>query len=138
MREKIAAVTLPILCFSILSAAALPEHIPISIEVPNRNNLQFLTLWVAIRAGFFQQEGLDPRLRADSVPRNAGQMLLDGKVDIALLQPPMFLGRIAEEKPIVLFASLLANEPINLVVRKEIMAVRKVPTQGSLRERLQA
>jgi ABC-type nitrate/sulfonate/bicarbonate transport system substrate-binding protein len=50
----------------------------------------------------------------------------------------MFLGRIAEEKPIVLFASLLANEPINLVVRKDVVDEPKIPTGASRRERLQA
>jgi hypothetical protein len=36
----------------------------------------------------------------------------------------------------VLFASLLANEPINLVVRKDIAAERKFSARSSLRERL--
>jgi NitT/TauT family transport system substrate-binding protein len=111
---------------------------PVVIEVPSKSNLQFFTLWVALGSGFFQEEGLEPRLIVDDVPRNAGQYLLDGKADVALLQPPMFLGRIAEERPILLFASLLANEPINLVVRKEIADARKIPLRGLLRERLQA
>jgi NitT/TauT family transport system substrate-binding protein len=89
-------------------------------------------------AGLFQQEGLEPNILVDEVSRNAGQALLNGKADVALLQPPMFLGRIAEERPILLFASLLANEPINLVVRKDIAEARKVPFRGSLRDRLQA
>src|SRR5262245_26383123 len=137
MRKRIATFISLLLWCSIQVAATPPEHIPISIEVPSRTNLQFFTLWVAIGGGFFQQEGLEPHVLVDSVPRNAGELLLDGKADIALLQPPMFLGRIAEEKPIVLFASLLANEPINLVVRKDIIASRKIPVNGSLRERLQ-
>src|SRR5215813_4505355 len=114
------------------------QRAAVTIEVPSKSNLQFFTLWVALGSGFFQEEGLEPQLIVDEVPRNAGQYLLDGKADVALLQPPMFLGRMAEERPIVLFASLLANEPINLVVRKDIADARKVPLGASLRERLQA
>jgi NitT/TauT family transport system substrate-binding protein len=123
--------------FSTMTAAR-PERIPVTIEVPNNSNLQYLTLWVALGGGLFQQEGLEPHILVDEVSRNAGQALLNGKADVALLQPPMFLGRIAEEKPILLFASLLANDPINLVLRKEIAEARKVPVRGSLRDRLQA
>jgi NitT/TauT family transport system substrate-binding protein len=120
------------------ASAPLAQRTPVRIEVPNGKNLQFFTLWVALGAGFFQQEGLEPKLLIDSTPRGAGQMLLRGDADVALLQPPMFLGLMAEEKPIVLFASLLANEPINLVVRKDVAEARKLPTNVSLKERLQA
>jgi NitT/TauT family transport system substrate-binding protein len=126
---------------SVLSTAQLgaaPERTPVVIEVPSKTNLQFFTLWVALGSGFFQEEGLEPRLIVDDTPRNAGQYLLNGQADVALLQPPMFLGRIAEEKPILLFASLLANEPINLVLRKEIAEARHVSKDAPLRERLQA
>jgi NitT/TauT family transport system substrate-binding protein len=124
--------------FAFALAGAVPERKPVVIEVPSKSNLQFFTLWVALGSGFFQEEGLEPRLIVDEMPRIAGQHLLNGEADVALLQPPMFLGRIAEEKPIVLFASLLANEPINLVLRKEVVEARKILTSGSLRERLQA
>jgi NitT/TauT family transport system substrate-binding protein len=50
----------------------------------------------------------------------------------------MFLGMIAENKPVVLFASLLANEPINLIVRKDVAEAREISAHTSLRERLQA
>jgi len=126
-----------VIAFSTITTGS-PERTPVTIEVPNQSNLQYLTLWVALGGGLFQQEGLEPHIVVDDIPRNAGQYLLNGKADVALLQPPMFLGRIAEEKPILLFASLLANEPINLVLRKEIAEARKVPLRGSLRERLQA
>jgi hypothetical protein len=42
----------------------------------------------------------------------------------------MFLGMMAEDKPILLFASLLANEPINLVLRKSIADARSVCKQS--------
>jgi ABC-type nitrate/sulfonate/bicarbonate transport system substrate-binding protein len=118
--------------------AAARALTPLRIEVPNARNMQFFTLWVALGAKSFEAEGLAPELVIDPTPRGAGQMLLKGEADVAVLQPPMFLGMMAEGKPIRLFASLLANEPINLIVRKEIAAARNVPLGGSLRERLQA
>lgn len=115
---------------------AQPVRTPVRIEVPNTGNLQFITLWVAIGAGYFQKEGLEPQIIAAPNPREVGQRLLKGEADAALLPPPMFLGMMAEEKPIALFASLLANEPINLVVRKEVAESRRIPAGASLHERL--
>jgi NitT/TauT family transport system substrate-binding protein len=106
--------------------------------VPGDKNLQFFTLWVALGAGYFQQEGLEPKILVDATPRSAGQMLFQGQADVALLPPPMFLGMMAEDKPILLFASLLANEPINLALRKSVADARKFSSGAPLRERLQA
>jgi len=50
----------------------------------------------------------------------------------------MFLGFMAGDKPILLFASLLANEPINLVVRKDVATARNLSANASLKDRLQA
>lgn len=125
--------------FAHARAWAAPQTLTtIRIEVPNTNNLQFLTLWVALGAGFFQQEGLEPRILAAASPRSTGDLLFKGEADVALLPPPMFLGMMAEEKPILLFASLLANEPIDLVLRKDIAAARNIAAGASLHDRLQA
>jgi ABC-type nitrate/sulfonate/bicarbonate transport system substrate-binding protein len=79
---------------------------------------------------------LQPEIMPAPNPRAVGQRLLKGEADAALLPPPMFLGMMAEEKPILLFASLLANEPINLIVRKDVAELRRIPVHASLRERL--
>ena len=121
-----------------LMTRAQPTRTRIRIEVPNAHNLQFFTLWVALGAGFFQAEGLEPSVLIDSTPRNAGQLLLRGEADVAVLQPPMFLGMMAEEKAILLFASLLANEPINLVVQRDVAEARSIRANAPLRERLEA
>jgi ABC-type nitrate/sulfonate/bicarbonate transport system substrate-binding protein len=118
--------------------AAQVEMEPVVIEVPGARNLQFLTLWVAFGAGYFHREGLAPRIAVAPGPRLTGQGLLKGEAQVALLPPPMFLGMIAEEKPIVLFASLLANEPINLVIRGDIAEARGVLGEQDLGKRLQA
>ena len=79
---------------------------------------------------------MEPQILAAPNPRSVGHRLLKGEVDAALLPPPMFLGMMAEEKPILLFASLLANEPINLILRKDIAQSRAIPARAPLRERL--
>jgi NitT/TauT family transport system substrate-binding protein len=118
-------------------SAANPQGV-VRIEVPNAHNLQFFTLWVALGAHYFEQEGLQPRIIPASGPRSTGELLFRGEADVALLPPPMYLGMMAEQKPIALFASLLANEPINLVLQKDVAAARGFSANSSLRERLLA
>ena len=124
-------------CATQANAAPAPLT-PVRIEVPNTGNLQFFALWVALGAGYFQQEKLLPQIMPAANPRAVGQKLLRGDAEVALLPPPMFLGMMAEEKPIVLFASLLANEPINLVARKDVAEARGLAQRASLQERLRA
>ena len=141
MRNFVARLLIGILAvaaFAGQAALAAPaERIPLRIEVPSTNNLQFLTLWVALGAGYFQKEGLEPRILAAATPRSTGALLFKGEADVALLPPPMFLGMMAEEKPVLLFASLLTNEPIDLVVRKDVAAAR-IRAGASLRDRIQS
>src|SRR5262245_57669404 len=110
----------------------------VRIEVPSAHNLQFFTLWVALGAHYFEQEGLSPKIITAPGPRSTGDRLFRGEADVALLPPPMYLGMMAEQKPIALFTSLLANEPINLVLQKDVAAARGFSAKASLRERLLA
>lgn len=112
------------------------EITPVIIEVPSGENLQFLTLWVAVGSGAFDRVGLAPKIVVAPSPRQTGERLLRGDADVALLPPPMFLGMMAEDRPIRLFASLLANEPINLVVRRQIAEQRKFMPSAPSREKL--
>jgi len=111
---------------------------PVRIEVPAATNLQFLALWVAIGGGCFEKEGLKPQIIVAASPRETGQLMLHGGAEVALLPPPMFLGYIEEHEPIQLFASLLANEPINIVVSGQAANARNLSAKVSLKERLLA
>ena len=113
-------------------------RLPVRIEVPNAHNLQFFTFWVALGAKYFEQEGLEPEVLYAPRPRSVGERLFRGDADVALLPPPMFLGMMAEKKPVALFASLLANEPINLVLHKDIASARGFSAGSPLRDRLLA
>jgi NitT/TauT family transport system substrate-binding protein len=110
----------------------------VRVGVPERENIQFLTLWVALGAGYLQAEGLDVQLVVASAPNQSGDLLLQNRADIALLQPPVYLGLIAQKRPIVLFANLLANDPINLVVRPGVAARLKLDPKAPLTDRLKA
>ncbi|HEV2548134.1 MAG TPA: ABC transporter substrate-binding protein [Stellaceae bacterium] len=137
MRQLLTKIAIAALALCVHHAAAA-ELTSLRIEVPKAGNLQYFTLWVALGAGAFQQEGLAPELVIDDTPQAAGSALLKGEADIAVMPPPMFLGAMAEGKPILLFASLLANEPIDFVVSKEVAEARHLSSAASLRDRLQA
>lgn len=109
---------------------------PVRVIVPDRANLQFLNLWVALGAGYFQEEGLDVQVVVPPNPQASPQLLLQGQGDVALLQPPIYIQQIAQGQPILVFANLLQNDPINLIVRKEVAEARKLDPDAPLAERL--
>jgi ABC-type nitrate/sulfonate/bicarbonate transport system substrate-binding protein len=124
---------------ALASAFAAPAiAATVRIGVPERDNIQFLTLWVALGAGYLQNEGLDVQLVVADVPNQSGQLLLQHKADVALLQPPVYLGLISQQRPIVLFANLLSNDPINLIVRPDVAAKISLNTKAPLGQRLRS
>ncbi len=131
----------PAIAFVVFTLALSASHVTaatIRIGVPERDNIQYLTLWTALGAGYFEAEGLDVQLVFAQAANQSGQLLLTKQADIALLQPPIYLGLIARQQPIVLFANLLANDPINLVVRKDVAARLKLDPKAPLVDRLKA
>jgi ABC-type nitrate/sulfonate/bicarbonate transport system substrate-binding protein len=129
-------------CWAILFAAAVGVNAadaqPVRIGVPERDNLQYLSFWIAQGAGFFKAEGLDLEVVHPDASNMSGMILMQRRVDVALLQPPVYLGLIAEQHPFVLFANLLANDPINLVVRADVAAKLKLDPHATLGDRLRA
>ncbi|MBS2012781.1 MAG: ABC transporter substrate-binding protein [Deltaproteobacteria bacterium] len=115
-------------------AAAEPEKL--KVLVPEKDNLQYMTFWVAKGGGFFQKRGIDLEMVVAPQPAKAETMFDGGEGDAAVLPPPMFLRMVAAKKPIVLVASLLRNDPINLVVRREVMEERKLTPEMPLAERM--
>jgi len=106
------------------------------VIVPDADNLQFMSFWVAKGAGFFSDEGIELHLLVPDEPRQAQRMVLAGEADCAVLPPPMYLELIAERFSWVLVANLLQNDPINLVVRRAIAAERRILPEAPLKERL--
>src|SRR5688572_6435812 len=129
-------------CLAILIVAALGVNAAaaekVRIGIPERHNLQYMAFWIAQGAGFFTAEGLDVEVVIPDAPNMSGMILMQRRVDISLLQPPVYLGLIAEQHPFVLFASLLANDPINLIVRADVAAKLKLDPRAPLVDRLTA
>jgi ABC-type nitrate/sulfonate/bicarbonate transport system substrate-binding protein len=103
---------------------------------PEADNLQYLSFWVALGAGYFQNEGLDVRVVVPPTPAGAAEGLLQGQAEVAILPPPLYLELIARRQPILIFANLLQNDPIDLVVRREVLEARNLSPTAPLQERL--
>lgn len=129
-------------CLAIVIVAALGVNAvsaeTIRVGIPERNNLQYMAFWIAQGAGLFKAEGLDIEIVVADAPNMSGMTLMQRRVDVALLQPPVYLGLIAEQQPFVLFASLLANDPINLILRSDVAAKLKLDPHAPLADRLKA
>ena len=129
-------------CCAILFAAALGVNAAfaqaVRVGIPERDNLQYISFWTAQGAGFFEAEGLDIEVVIPDAPNMSGMILMQQRVDVALLQPPVYLGLIAEQHPFVLFANLLANDPINLIVRADVAAKLNLDPRAPLADRLKA
>ena len=97
-----------------------------------------MSFWVALGAGLFDDEGLDIRV---VLPPRSGvgrQFLFEGEADVALYPPPQYLDLIGQQQPLLIFANLLQNDPVNLVVRKSIVDERQISLDAPLIDRLEA
>ncbi|MCZ6891443.1 MAG: ABC transporter substrate-binding protein [Chloroflexi bacterium] len=64
--------------------------------------------------------------------------MLGAPADVAVMARPRYLRLIGQEEPVLVFANLLENDPINLVVRKELAEERGLSADMPLIERLNA
>jgi ABC-type nitrate/sulfonate/bicarbonate transport system substrate-binding protein len=129
---------------SAASAVAAPVTAPgklrgtthLKVLVPDGDNLQYLSFWVAQGAGYVADEGLDVELVIPELPAQAIAKMLAGDAPVAVLPPPVYLQLIADRFPIELVANLLQNDPIDLVVRRSVFDARKMNASAPLRDRL--
>lgn len=122
----------PVVCF----AATEPEPTTVRVIVPSRDNLQYMSFWVAKGAGYFRDEKIELVLSIPPDPHLAKELLMEKDAPAAVLSPPMYLELIGEQFPLVLVANLLQNDPINLVVRRSILIERKLSPEAPVAERL--
>ena len=64
----------------------------VRVFVPSADNLQFMSFWVALGAGLFEDEGLDIRVVLPPRPGGGSQFLFEGIADVALYPPPQIFG----------------------------------------------
>jgi ABC-type nitrate/sulfonate/bicarbonate transport system substrate-binding protein len=119
-----------------LIAASAGAETRVRIVVPSTDNLQYLAFWVARGAGLFAEEGITTELVVPGSHSESVELMHEGRGDAAVLPPPLYLEAIGARVPLVLVANLLANDPINLVVRPEIAAARGLSRDQPLAERL--
>jgi ABC-type nitrate/sulfonate/bicarbonate transport system substrate-binding protein len=117
-----------------LSALALA--VQVHVIVPEAHNLQDLAFWVALGSGAFAEQGLDVQCDVPETPGEARQLLARPEAQVAVLPPPLYLELIAEQSPWRLVANLLQNDGIDLIIRRSVLAERRLSTAMSLRDRL--
>src|SRR5581483_10840762 len=119
-----------------LAAPSAARAAPLKIVVPDPDNLQYLSFWVAVGAGYFRDEGVELEPWIPPAPQATTQAVVEGKAEVAVLSPPMYLELIDRRVPVVLVANLLKNDAINLIVRRTVIESRKLSPSASLVDRL--
>jgi ABC-type nitrate/sulfonate/bicarbonate transport system substrate-binding protein len=116
--------------------APVPVPVPVRVRVPDADNLQYLSFWVAQGASFFAEEGVQTTLVIPAAAALAQSAFQNGDTEVAVLSPPMYLRLVAERFPFVLLANLLQNDPIDLLVRRSVAEARGLSRAQPLEERL--
>ena len=126
-------------------ATPSPTEIPVPssantvrVAFPVTNNLQWMSFYVAQGAGFFEDEGIDVRIVVPPAPDQVVPFMINGRADVALTPRPLYLESIGRGEPVVIFANLFSNDPINLVVQKEVAEDLGISADMPLTERLNA
>ena len=108
----------------------------VRVLVPDPDNLQYMSFWLA-KALFFQASGVDVEIVSPPIPQQALAWIDEQKPDAAVLPPPMYLELVANRAPWLLGANLLANDPIDLVVRRSVAEAKGITRELPIRERLE-
>ena len=122
-------------CFASVAAAATRD---VKVLVPDADNLQYTSFWLAKGAGYFAEEGVDVTLVIPKTPQETRGYFERGEASVAVLPPPVYLELVAAKFPLVLVCNLLQNDPINLVVRGSVWDERKLSRDVPVKDRLLA
>jgi NitT/TauT family transport system substrate-binding protein len=115
--------------------AARPQ---VTVVTPKRDNLQYLSFWVAAGGGLFAKHGVDVRVVSAGPDKRIEGQLDSGQAQAAVVSPPKYLQMIADGAPIVLVANLLANDGIDLILRRDVAEARGIDRAQPVAERLRA
>lgn len=72
------------------------------------------------------------------MPGGGTQFLFEDRADVGVFPPPQYLGLIEQQQPLLIFANLFQNDPVNLIVRESIVNERQISPDAPLLERLEA
>ena len=92
----------------------------VEILVPSRDNLQYVTFWVARQAGCFAQQQIEIELVIPVVTRAVVPAMLIAEASVAVMPPPSLLEALAVGADVVAVANLLCNESANLVWERHV------------------
>jgi ABC-type nitrate/sulfonate/bicarbonate transport system substrate-binding protein len=123
------------LAFALALAFAFPSLAraePIEVILPETGNLQYLAFWVA--AG---SSDVDLKLRVAETPGDTPKLVDPAAAQLFVLPPPILLQLLADGAPLVAVANLLRNDPIDLIVKREVARARKLDAALPLKERLE-
>ncbi len=110
----------------------------VAVVVPEPSNLQLLAFWVASGAGYFADEGIALDVKSGPSPALAQSLYTQGVAPFGVLPAPDFERLIAGRFPFELVANLLANDPINLVMKRATAEAHGIDANKPLRDRLQS
>jgi ABC-type nitrate/sulfonate/bicarbonate transport system substrate-binding protein len=110
----------------------------ITVLVPEAGNLQILAFWVALGGDYFAREGLDVNLIVAESPAQAQGAFKSGAAPVAILPGPDYERLIADRFPFLLAANLLQNDPVELLMRREVADRLHLPAGKGVRQRLDA
>lgn len=113
-----------------------PAASTVRVAIPNDRNLQWMNFWVAQGAGLFEDEGVEVEIVVPPRPPATARFMAKGQADAAVVPRPIYLDTVAQGEPVLAFANLFANDPINLVVQPEVAEERGLSMEMPLEERL--
>jgi ABC-type nitrate/sulfonate/bicarbonate transport system substrate-binding protein len=123
---------------ALIASPALGASRDVKVLVPDGDNLQYMSFWVAKAAGYFEEEGLAVTITVPAAPQETRALFERGEANVAVLPPPVYLELIAAKFPLVLVCNLLKNDPINIVVSERVWNERKLSREMPLEARLRA
>lgn len=108
----------------------------VNVIAPKRENLQYLSVWVAKGAGLLEAEGIETQLMPPPGGDTSSEMLRRGDAQVALLPPTRYIPLIAQKFPLIVAANPLENDGINLIVRRSVLEARHLTPSMPLVDRL--
>jgi NitT/TauT family transport system substrate-binding protein len=136
LRRSLLALALVGILGGQVSAEPLPL-VDLPVLLTEADNLQDLAFFVALGAGYFEDEGFRILRKNSPTPGDAAKLFTAGAAPVAVLPPPIYLSLIGERAPLKVVGSLLRNDAINLIVRRSVAEERKLTATQPLAERLQ-
>jgi ABC-type nitrate/sulfonate/bicarbonate transport system substrate-binding protein len=138
VRVRTLSCALLAIVLTFVAAPARAASGDVKVLLPDDDNLQYMSFWVAKAAGYFADEGLEVSITFPKTPAETRGLFERGETNVAVLPPPMYLELVAARFPLVLVCNLLRNDPINLIVQEKVWNERKLSRDVPVAERLRA